>query len=512
MSSRHLTVTSTRLADLLDPWQHAADPTAAASLPGPAPAGPSGPATPAYRALADRIRALVLDGRVPLTARLPAERGLADRLGVSRTTVAAAYDLLRSDGYLVSRRGSGSWTALPNHHPEPPTRALVPSSITGIIDLGVAALPGPGRPLHRAVADAADALPAYTTAHGYHPAGLPLLRETIAARYTRRGAPTTPDQILVTSGALSAWVLLLRTFVHPGDRVAVESPTYANAIEAVRAGGGRPVPVPMADDGWDLPAWRDALRAASPRLAYVIADYQNPTGHLATAETRRALVDAARATGTVLVVDETCADLALDTPPAPHPDHPAPVAAFDRAGTVVTLGSAAKSFWGGLRIGWIRATPELIRRFTATRAGLDVAAPVLDQLVVHYLMADHEDAILDARIPTVRAARTHLAAELATHLPTWTHRHPPGGLSLWVRTDNLSTTVLSEAAARHGLRLAPGTLFGTTGAFERHVRLPYTLDTPTLTEAVRRLTLAAAETGRARGDGGLTPAFTGCVA
>ncbi|WP_436771275.1 PLP-dependent aminotransferase family protein [Yinghuangia sp. YIM S09857] len=498
MTAQHLTVSSARLAELLHPWQHPAGPP-----------GAGGPHTPAYKALADRIRALVLDGRVPLTARLPAERGLADRLNVSRTTVAAAYDILRTDGYLVSRRGSGSWTALPTHRPDPPTRALVPSSVTGTIDLGVAALPGPGRALHRAVADATDALPAYTTAHGYHPAGLPILRETLADRYTRRGAPTTPDQIIVTNGALSAWVLLLRTLLHAGDRVAVESPTYANALESVRAEGGRPVPVPMADDGWDLPAWHDALRAANPRLAYVIPDYQNPTGHLADTATRRRLIDLARATGTTLVADETCADLALDTPPD---GRPAPVAAHDRSGTVVTLGSASKSFWGGLRIGWIRGTPDLVRRLATTRAGLDVAAPVLDQLVLHHLIADHEDAILAERLPGLRTARDSLAAMLRTHLPDWTFATPPGGLSLWAHTDTLSTTVLAEAAARHGLRLAPGTLFSTTGAFERHVRLPYTLDEPTLAEAVRRLTLAAAETGRARPDAGLTASFAGCVA
>ncbi|MDI2129183.1 PLP-dependent aminotransferase family protein [Yinghuangia seranimata] len=505
MSTQHLTVSSARLADLLRPAT-----TATAVLPAAARPGPGG--TPAYRALAERIRALVLDGRLPLTARLPAERGLADRLGVSRTTVAAAYDLLRTDGYLISRRGSGSWTALPTHHPEPPTRALVPTTLTGTIDLAVAALPGPGRHLHRAVADAADALPAYTAAHGYHPAGLPLLRETIAERYTRRGAPTTPDQIIVTSGALSAWVLVLRTLLHPGDRVAVESPTYANALEAIRAQGGRTVPVPMGEHGWDLPAWHDALRAAGPRAAYLIPDYQNPTGHLADPDTRRTLIDLARSTGTTLVADETCADLALDVPRLPHPDHPAPMAAHDRSGTVVTIGSAGKSFWGGLRIGWIRGTPDLVRRLVSTRAGLDVAAPVLDQLVLHYLIADHADAILDERLPGIRDARDHLAGLLRTHLPDWTFHTPPGGLSLWAHTDSLSTTVLAEAAGRHGLRVAPGTLFGTTGAFERHLRLPYTLDQATLTEAVRRLAIAAAETGRTRTDAVLAPAFTGCVA
>lgn len=498
MSTTHLTVSSARLADLMNPWQ-------------PSGGGTPGPHTPAYKALADRIRALVLDGRVPLSARLPAERGLADRLAVSRTTVAAAYDILRTDGYLVSRRGSGSWTALPTHRPDLPTRALVPSSITGIIDLGVAALPGPGPALDRAIADAAESLPAYSASHGYHPAGLPILRETLAERYTLRGAPTTPDQIIVTSGALSAWVLVLRTLLHPGDRVAVESPTYANALESVRAEGGRPVPVPMADDGWDLDAWQDALRAANPRLAYVIPDYQNPTGHLADTGTRRRLIDLARATGTTLVVDETCADLGLDMPPS-HPDHPGPVAAYDRNGTVVTIGSASKSFWGGLRIGWIRGTPDLVRRLATTRAGLDVAAPVLDQLVLHHLIADHADVVLGARLPVIRAARDSLAAMLRTHLPDWTFGIPPGGLSLWAHTDTLSTTVLAESAARHGLRLAPGTLFSTTGAFERHVRIPYTLDEPTLAEAVRRLALAAAETGRARPDAGITATFNACVA
>ncbi|WP_436789056.1 PLP-dependent aminotransferase family protein [Yinghuangia sp. YIM S10712] len=496
MTVPHLTVSSTRLVDLLQPWQPPA----------------SGPHIPAYKALADRIRSLVLDGRVPLTARLPAERGLAERLGVSRTTIAAAYDLLRTDGYLVSRRGSGSWTALPTHRTDLPTRALVPGTATGTIDLGVAALPGPGHALQRAVADATEALPAYAAAHGYHPAGLPVLRETIARRYTERGAPTTPDQIIVTGGALSAWVLVLRTFLHAGDRVAVESPTYANALEAVRAEGGRPVPVPMAETGWDLPAWHDALRAANPRLAYLIPDYQNPTGHLADTETRRRLIDDARAAGTVLVVDETCADLALDTPPPPHPDHPAPVAAHDRSGAVVTIGSASKSFWGGLRIGWVRATPDLVRRLVSTRAGLDVAAPVLDQLVLHHLVADHADAILAARLPALRDARDALAALIRTHLPGWTFSTPPGGLSLWAHTDTASTTVLAEAASRHGLRVAPGTLFSTTGAFERHLRIPYTLDEATLAEAVRRLALAAAETDRSRPDAGLTASFTGCVA
>src|SRR6476661_6024324 len=117
-------------------------------------------AGPAYVALARALRLLILDGRLPLRTRLPGERELADALGVSRTTATAAYAQLRDEGFLASRRGSGSWTPLP----------------------------------------------------GYFEAGLSVLRTAIAERFTRRGAPTTPDQILVTSGALHAVSLLLRVF------------------------------------------------------------------------------------------------------------------------------------------------------------------------------------------------------------------------------------------------------------------------------------------------------------
>jgi DNA-binding transcriptional MocR family regulator len=481
MSAPHLTVSSTRLADLLHPWN------TTTSI--------SGRAGPAYRTLADRIRALLLDGRIPLTARLPAERGLADRLGISRTTVAAAYELLRTDGYLASRRGSGSWTTLPGSHTEIPSRGLSPSTTTGVIDLGVAALPGPGNALHRAVADAVESLPTYTTGHGYLPGGLPVLRDTLAQRYTRRGVPTTPDQILVTSGALAAVTLVMRTLAGPGDRVAVESPTYANVLDAIRQAGNRVVPVPMTETGWDIDTWRDTLRTAAPRLAYLIPDYQNPTGHLADAEIRKTLVDLARNTGTTLIVDETCHDLALDIDPA---DRPLPTAAFDRTNNVVTIGSTSKTFWGGLRIGWVRTTPDLVRRIAATRASFDVGAPVLDQLVTHHLITDHEDAILQTRLPALRTARAALAGALADHLPTWTFTMPVGGLSLWVRTDGTSSLTLTETAARHGVRIAAGTHFGTDGTFEHHVRLPYAHDPATLVEAIRRLAAAVGETQRTR--------------
>lgn len=184
---------------------------------------------PAYKALADGLRLLIADGRIPPGARLPSERDLTDALGVSRTTVTSAYAELRDRGYLTSRRGSGSI-------------ASVPSSGIGP-DLGVHHAPGFDSPgiydftcaasvavcgISTAVAEAAEELPAHLSTPGYHPSGVPVLQEAIAARYAERGLLTDPDQIIVTSGALAATAVAIRALTGIGDRVLTESPTHPN--------------------------------------------------------------------------------------------------------------------------------------------------------------------------------------------------------------------------------------------------------------------------------------------
>ncbi|MCU1574372.1 MAG: transcriptional regulator, partial [Micrococcaceae bacterium] len=146
---------------------------------------------PAYQALADRVRVLVLDGRVGVGTGLPAERELSLALDVSRTTVAAAYAQLRTDGYLLSVRGSGSTIALPGGHrgsPDPDPGAA--------LDFTKAALPAyPG--LAAAFTRAAERLPRYLEHPGFDLVGLPELRSALAQLYTDRGVATSPDQIMV---------------------------------------------------------------------------------------------------------------------------------------------------------------------------------------------------------------------------------------------------------------------------------------------------------------------------
>lgn len=439
---------------------------------------------PAYRALAASLRLAALDGRLPVGTRLPGERELAGSLDVSRTTVAGAYATLREGGYLASRRGSGSYTRLPGQSP-PPDSPLLPAD-GDELDLAQASLPAPGAALHSAVTKATEQLARHLPFHGYDTLGTASLREAVADRYVRRGLPTTPEQILVTNGAQNAFALVLRLLAGAGDRVLIEQPTYPNALQAIRGAAARPVPVPFpaAEPGWDTDTLAATLHQTGPRLAYLVVDHHNPTGRLMDAATRERVAGLLARTRTPAVVDETLVDLWLDGRPPP-----APLAAFDRAGMVISVGTASKSFWGGLRIGWIRAPEQLIQRLATTRVSIGLGAAVLEQLIVTELLAAEND-VLATRRERLAGHRDTLAELLRKALPSWDFEAPAGGLSLWCRLDAPVSSALAAVADQHGLRLAAGPRFGVDGAFERHLRVPYTLPESRLPEAVRRLEAA----------------------
>ncbi|WP_327682027.1 MocR-like transcription factor YczR [Kitasatospora sp. NBC_00458] len=500
-------------------WQTTVTPAALARLlAGARLPEPPGARRPAYRTLAGQVRLLVSEGRLPVGARLPAERELALALRLSRTTVATAYEALRAEGYLRSRRGSGSWTALPEGA-APPSDALhpVPPDEQGrTLDLGVAALPAPQPFLSEAAARAVEQLPAYAAGHGHYPTGVPVLREAVARRYTERGLPTTPDQILITIGAMGALHLVQRALIGRGDRVAVEAPSYAHTLQSLRIGGARLVPVPYAWPGgprpvpgsgsgtgprrgaggspqpeWDLSEWRRVLTGAAPRVAYVIPDFHNPTGALVREEQRRELLAAARAAGTVVLADETTAELGWGVPADAPP--PRPTAALDRSAQVVTVGSAGKLLWGGLRIGWVRAAPALVRRLATERVYSDVGAPVLDQLIAAELLDERQlPAVRAHQLARLRDTAAALTGALGEHLPQWRFTVPPGGLSFWVSTGTLSGAALARAGEHLGVRIAAGNRFGSDGAFEHHIRIPLSVPAAAVPDAVERLAAVAA--------------------
>jgi DNA-binding transcriptional MocR family regulator len=445
---------------------------------------------PTYARLAAAITQLVLDGRLPLHCRLPSERDLAAALGLSRTTVTAGYDALRETGYLVSQRGSGSWTGLPAvHRSAVPTWATAPvgGPPAELLDLASAAPGAPALAVATAAREALDDLGGHLDEDGYDPVGLAALRGRIADRYGRRGLPTTPDQVLITSGALHGLDLVLRLLIGPGDRVLTDSPTYPTVLDAIRATRARLVPVGLTAAGWNVDLLTTSLRQAAPRLGYLIADYHNPTGHVMTEAARVAVVEAAARTETFLVVDESFVELGYTDTPLP-----APAACHDRAGRVLLVGSLSKPFWGGLRIGWVRAPADLIRRLAVVRAATDMASPVLEQLIGARLL-DLADEVLPARRRQFARQRDVLAAALHRELPEWRFDVPAGGLALWVELDAPVSTALTVVAGQHGIRLAAGPRFGPDGTLERYLRLPFTQPADLLDGAAARLATARAQ-------------------
>lgn len=421
------------------------------------------------------LRSLILDGRVAIESRLPAERTLATALGVSRATVTAAYDQLREQGYITSRQGSGSWVTLPGGH------RAAPDAVVGGpgLDMRIAALPAPAV-LEDLFGAAVRELPRWLDHHGYDPLGLPPLRRAIAARFERRGLPTRPEQILVTNGAMHGLDLSIRAALPRGRRVLVEVPSYPVALDALRAAAARLAPVPVTREGWDLDALVTVARSHRPELAYLMPDFHNPTGVLIDEGCRRRAMRALRLAGTVAVIDETFVELNLD-----GVDMPAPAASFGDERTI-TVGSLSKAVWGGLRVGWVRGDPALIHRLVAARATSDMSGPLFEQIVATHVL-ERLDEILIERRSVIRRGRDVLAGALRHRLPEWRYALPAGGMFLWAELPEPISTNLSLAASEQDLQLTPGPRYAAAGVLERHLRLPFTLTPAQLERAVEIL-------------------------
>jgi DNA-binding transcriptional MocR family regulator len=293
---------------------------------------------------------------------------------------------------------------------------------------------------------------------------------------------------------------MLRLLAGPGDRVVIDHPTYPHAIDAIQRSSCRPLPVGLPDRGWDVDAIAAAFRQGGPRLAYLIPDFHNPTGRIMSAEERAAVAEAAVRARVTVVFDETMVDLWLDAPHAPY-------GFTEPEEGLVRLGSTGKSFWGGLRIGWIRADAQTIAALTSRRASIDLGTPVLEQLAAVHLLENEAPALTERRAQ-LRTRRDRLLALVGERLPDWKAASPAGGLSLWIELPAPVSTALAAASERFGVRLAAGPRFGVDGAFERYLRLPFTLPLEDLAEAVDRLAQAYA---RLRPSAGPARASVGAV-
>jgi DNA-binding transcriptional MocR family regulator len=447
-----------------------------------------------YRLLATRIARLADTGELPAGLRLPAERDLAAALSVSRNTVAAAYQVLRDEGMAESRQGAG--TRIVPHRTTPAAVHRANGFFAGLLEQAVvaadlslatvdcapqvaAALTDPGSLLDRAERDAV------TRTSGYFPYGLPDLRAAIASHLTERaGLPAGPAQVLVTTGGQQALDLLIRSEVLPGQPVAVEDPTFPGVLDALHRAGAAVIGMP-AGGGLDPERLEHVVRTHRPALVYLIPTHHNPTGLVMPAGARHRVARIAAAHPDTLFVDDmTLAELPLrDGPRLP----PLPALEEDLP-NLVSVGSLAKLYWGGLRTGWVTGSGGLIARLAAAKAAADLGSTAFQQATVAALLRGPHEDIVKWRGEWLRARHDALVGALRASLPAWTWPEPDGGLCLWARLPGEADgSAFAQAALRQGVAVVPGRLLSAGTEASSCVRLAFTQPPDVLRAAVRRL-------------------------
>ena len=253
--------------------------------------------------------------------------------------------------------------------------------------------------------------------------------------------------MIVTSGAQQAIALLAALYVRSGDTVVLENPTYPGAIDAFLAVGAQLAQVAVGPDGARVAALRARMKSSSTSLVYLVPTFQNPTGTLMPAANSAEVIRAVEESGTPLIEDATLSGLSFG------PSPPLPLGANPGRATVITVGSLGKIFWGGLRLGWVRAPEPVVSALTRLKAMSDLGTSIPVQLIGVRLLHD-VDAI--ARFVRRRSARTtNSSPSCSTKRFVVVVRFPAGGLSLWVKLPNGKATEFSQVALRHGVAIAP---------------------------------------------------------
>lgn len=438
---------------------------------------------PLYVQLANRLVAIIEDGSLRADDLLPPERTIAESLAVSRGTVVRALDLLGSNGTVWRVQGSGTRVA---------GRLLAPGKLTdefvgerlfagesAAIDL-LKAIPV----MLPEVADLVAGIDLSSHAsdlNGSEPLGWWSLRECVADLHARQGLPTSPHQILVTSGAQQAISLVVAGMTRPADVVLGEENTWPGLVDAIRSVGGRFEPVRLDHEGLiidDLEAKIDRFR---PSLMAFNPQHQNPTGSRLPSDRVAAVAELARKHRIPVLEDRVAADLGFDRRHLPAIDE------YDTGGYGVIAGSICKVVWPGLRLGWIRADAQVINRLRSHKAVADMFTPAISQALGLAVLRRYEP-LVEQRLLQLRSAADFTIDTLRTEFEDWTFVEPRGGMSVWVTLpQQVSATAFVQHAGRHGVLIASGREFSSQDADCSNIRIPFTAPGAQLAAGLSRL-------------------------
>ncbi|MDQ6675802.1 MAG: PLP-dependent aminotransferase family protein, partial [Acidobacteriota bacterium] len=414
-------------------------------------------------------------GRLPAGARLPATRELAGQLGLNRTTVSAAYELLDSEGWISGEVGRGSfvraragsaatrdWSDLlrPSSAPRQPAFPGVPLSFAQSRPSEALFPLEAFRQSSEAVLRSAE-LPAILQLGS--PAGYEPLRRYLLESARSEGNAMPDDDLLITNGCQQAMDLLRQVLINPGDSVALEDPVYPGVRNLFAQSGAVVTGIPIASQMLDIAS----LDRARPRVAVVTPSFQNPTGSTLTLSAREALL---RIPGTIFIENDIYSSLRYTGRPEPT------MKQLDRSGGVVLLRSFSKIAFPGLRVGWVIAPRSLIQRLTEAKQLTDLHTDQFSQAVLLDFdrsgnLAAHRNKMLAAG-----ARRLQTAVEaLSRYLPRGSQfTRPEGGMNLWVELpEPLDTAELLPRAQAEGVAYLPGKYFSVTRPHTGALRLSF---------------------------------------
>jgi DNA-binding transcriptional MocR family regulator len=444
-----------------------------------------------YVQLAEELASAIREGVWATGERLPSVRGLCSERGLSAATVMRAHELLEAWGYVESVPRSGHFvSSYWRDQPGRKDRAPAPGArrrfdveeiafqlLDSVRDRSVvpfgSAFPSPElfplAQLGRALAASARCTQPWRSVQELV-SGSPELRQRIAQRYLQRGARVSPQDIVITSGALEALNLCVQAITRPGDTIVIQAPTFYGCLYAVRAHGLRILEVPAnAPEGVDLTALAEALAGNTVRACWLMTTFHNPLGVRMSAGAKRELVRLLEKHDVPLIEDNVYAELYFGSA-APRMSK-----AFDRRDLVLDCGTFSKCLAPGYRVGWVAAGryAEAVRR-CKLMSSLETNIAAQDAIAAFLRTGAFERHLRRLRRTLARQQAAALDA-LHRHLPSAARIiTPDGGYFLWIELpDSIDAVELHRRALADGISIAPGPIFSATRGFRHCLRLNY---------------------------------------
>jgi 2-aminoadipate transaminase len=444
---------------------------------------------PLYKQISGYISNLIQSGTLARGERLPATRELAGMLGLNRTTVSAAYELLESQGWITGHVGRGSFVAgMPAENGGLDWDRLLEASATAVAPSvpfgreGISfATSRPSEllfPLDALRASCEEVMASADFANILQlgsPSGYEPLRRYLLDGARAEGLAGPEDDLIVTNGCQQALDLAGRVLLRPGDKVVVEDPVYPGLKNLFQQFGAALIGVPVGLDGLDLEQLHRALERERPRLVVVTSNFQNPTGATLSVAARATLLRAVQAAGVPLVENDIYAGLRYGGEDLP------PIKQADEGGHVILLRSFSKITFPGLRVGWVVGPRTLLERLAQAKQLADLHT---DQFAQAVLLRFAESGRLAAhRARMLEAGSERLAAVLGAceqSLPAGSQfTRPQGGMNLWVRLpEPLDAGELLARAHRAKVSYLPGRYFAVSRFEPGALRLSFAGLTP----------------------------------